>query len=80
MIASKEKSDIECYVCKQNFRTRNGMMKHRKQYHEEVVPDCREYLKGTCEFVGQDKVCLFKHSEIQDFQKVPDNLAPPAQK
>jgi hypothetical protein len=77
----KQKKEIERYVCKQKFRTRNGMMRHRKQYHEEVVPECREYLKGTCDFVGQDQVCWFKHSKRnQDFQNVRDNLAPPIQK
>ena len=68
-------------VCKQTFRTRNGMMRHRKQYHEDVVPECREYIKGTCEFTGEDQTCWFKHSEKdQDFQQVQDNLAPPEQK
>ena len=79
--APKERDQIECYVCKQTFRTRNGMMRHRKQYHEEVVPECRENLKGTCEFTGEDKVCWFKHSDKnQDFQNVQENLAPPSKR
>ena len=78
--------EISCYVCKQKFRTRNGMMRHRIQYHIEVVPDCREFLQGKCDFTGDDKICWFKHTEKstntakQDFQESAENLAPPAQK
>ena len=57
------------------------MMKHRVQYHIEVVPEYREYMKGKCDFTGTEKKCLFKHTEnSQDFYKVADNLAPPAKK
>ena len=76
---------IECYVCKEKFRTRNGMMRHRKQFHIEVVPECKEFSIGQCDFAGQEKMCWFKHTENssksheQDFQVATDNLAPPAQ-
>ena len=30
--------EISCYVCKQKFQTRNGMMRHRIRYHIKVVP------------------------------------------
>ena len=81
----KEKEDIKCYVCKETFRTRNGMMKHRKKFHIEVFPDCREFLIDQCDFTGEGKECWYKHtvsSKIknnQDFQKDTDNLAPPSQ-
>ena len=78
---NKEIFDISCYVCKPKFRTRNGMMKHRVQYHIEVVPECREFMKGKCDFTGKENTCWFKHTEnSQDFYKVADNLAPPAKK
>ena len=61
------------------------MMRHRKQFHIEVVPECKEFSMDKCDFEGQDKMCWFKHtkksskSQEQDFQVVADNLAPPAQ-
>ena len=56
------------------------MMKHRKQLHEEVVPECREFSKKNCDFTTSTKICWYKHTENVDFQKVPENLAPPAKK
>ena len=82
---SIERNIIECYVCKEKVRTRNGMMRHGKHFHIEVVPECKEFSLGKCDFAGQDKMCWFKHTEKssksheQDFQVATDNLAPPAQ-
>ena len=82
---STEKETITCYVCKDRFRTRNGMMQHRKLKHIEVVPECREFDNGKCDFTDKEKMCWYKHNkakptqEEQDFQKVPSNLAPPSQ-
>ena len=82
----KISEEVSCYVCKQNFRTRNGMMRHRIQYHIEVVPECREFMQGKCDFTGKEKACWFKHTEkgtnssTSDFQESADNLAPPSQK
>ena len=82
----KEKEAIICYVCKERFRTRNGMMQHRKLKHIEVVPECREFSLGNCDFTDNEKECWYKHKnttqtqEEQNFQKVTENLAPPSKK
>ena len=74
-------SDIEvikCYTCNEAFRTRNKMMKHRKKAHIELVKECRENVKNDCDFTTD--TCWYKHSNPQDFQQDPDNMAPPAEK
>ena len=78
ILQNTSRDEIKCYVCKQAFKTRNGMMKHRKQMHEEIVPECREFSKGNCDFTTPDKICWYTHTQHVDFQKVPENLAPPA--
>ena len=81
---SSDKEAITCYVCKDRFNTRNGMMQHRKLKHIEVVPECREFALGKCDFTGKEKDCWYKHTKTnqqkgeQDFQNVTDNLAPPS--
>ena len=60
------------------------MMQHRKLKHIEVVPECREFATGTCDFKDKEKECWYKHTktipttEAQDFQKDTDNLVPPS--
>ena len=74
----ESKNEIKCYVCDQKFKTRNGMMRHRKQQHTKGLRICRDYEKGTCEF-GADR-CWYMHSngvETQDFCSDPENQEPP---
>ena len=73
---TKDKEEVECFVCKQKFRTRKGMMMHRKQFHLEMVPECKEYVSNTCGFTN--KTCWYKHTETVDFQEATENLAPPS--
>ena len=60
-------------------------MRHRKQFHIEVLLECREFSMDKCDFEGHDKMCGFKHtkrsfkSQEQNFQVVADSFAPPAQ-
>ena len=55
---SRDQSTIECHECKEKFKTRNGMMRHRKQFHIEVVPECKEYRLESCDFAGQKNVLV----------------------
>ena len=72
------KEDIKCYVCEQTFNTRNGLMRHRKQYHPEGLRKCKDDEQGKCEF--GPKRCWYMHFndvEGQVFQSAPVNLEPP---
>ena len=61
------------------------MMQHRKLKHIEVVPECREFADGKCDFTNNEKEYWYKHDKTkptqgeQDFHIVQDNLAPPSQ-
>jgi hypothetical protein len=66
-------------VCNQVFKTKNRMMRHRKENHRESVRDCQS---ESCHYDNQ--TCWFNHKDNdmsenrnQDFQKVPKKLVPP---
>ena len=72
--------EIKCYVCDKMFSTRNGMMRHRKQYHPEGLRKCNNVEQGRCEF-GPTR-CWYMHFndvEEQVFQSAPKTLKPPEQ-
>ena len=71
--------EFKCYVCEQIFRTKNGMMRHRKQFHPVGLKICKDDEETTCEF--GPKRCWYIHvNDVeQDFQSVPQNLEPPEQ-
>ena len=71
-----DREEFECFICKNTFRTRKGMMMHRKQFHLQEVPECKEYLKQICGFTT--KTCWYIHTENLDFREAPENLAPPS--
>ena len=46
-------------------------LKHRKRFHEENVPACKNEKNGTCTYGNQN--CWFKHSENEDINKNEEN-------
>ena len=46
-------------------------LKHRKRFHEENVPACKNEKNGTCTYGNQN--CWFKHSEYEDKNKNEEN-------
>ena len=57
-------------------------MKHRKDNHRAITPNCSKYLEGKC--ARNSEECWFIHdlenvAPKVDFQKVPENPQPPDQ-
>ena len=52
---------ITCHHCKERFKTKDGLMVHRKKVHTERVSVCSNFLDGTCYF-KTDK-CWYIHTK-----------------
>ena len=48
---------FECSICDMRYPCKKELMSHRKKKHIEIVPICRNYIKGTCHFEN----CWYKH-------------------
>ena len=57
---SIEVTNIKCYVCNRDFRTKNAMMIHKKKFHAEETKKCIKYQKGVCT-LDEDE-CWYIHS------------------
>jgi hypothetical protein len=43
-------------------------MKHRRNDHSDIVPECRDYVNNCCRF--QKETCWFKHGERIENQEI----------
>ena len=58
-------------MCEKSFPNIADYLKHRKRFHEENVPACKNEKNGTCTYGNQN--CWFKHSENEDINKNEEN-------
>ena len=47
---------FKCNFCENVLNTKDELMKHRKQQHEETVSNCRDYQKGYCKRKENDLI------------------------
>ena len=50
----------KCNICDLTFNNRAEYLKHRKLYHIDIVPQCKNKLEGACQY--SDQSCWFNHS------------------
>ena len=50
----------KCNICDLTYNTRAEYLKHRKVFHIDIVPKCKNKMEGTCQY--SDENCWFKHS------------------
>ena len=62
-----------CFSCKENFKTINELMRHRKREHIELCKPCSP-KEGSCRFENDPDRCWFLH---EDFQQRGNKQAPP---
>ena len=53
---------FQCSICDMRYPCKNELMNHRKNNHFELVPVCRNYLKGRCHFEN----CWYKHEKSEN--------------
>ena len=55
-------SEFKCNFCENKFKTVPELLKHRKIAHLEIVPMCKNFVKGNCSFGNS---CFFIHTYDQ---------------
>ena len=55
------KLNFFCKVCFRSFESKNELMRHMKIQHKELVPECRYYKNGECNF--NESKCWFHHKD-----------------
>ena len=63
----------KCNLCESEFNSPPEFLRHRKKYHEQIVPLCNKFDSGECIF-GREK-CWFNHktdSEDTNVKKIKD--------
>ena len=63
----------KCNLCESEFNSPPEFLRHRKKYHEQIVPICKKFESGECIF-GSEK-CWFNHksdSEDANDKKIKD--------
>ena len=58
---------FKCNNCQLTFKNRPEYLGHRKLNHMEMVPICKNIIKGKCEY-SEDK-CWFNHQRISKQNK-----------
>ena len=81
-----EKFKFKCNSCENVFSTKDELMKHIKEHHEETVPNCRDHQRGYCK--RKENECYYSHKYMIDevsqnklrtpvFRKVLETTQPP---
>ena len=52
---------FKCRFCEKTFQEKSAFMLHRKNDHQRVVKQCRNYNEEGCSFTNEQ--CWYKHSE-----------------
>ena len=66
-----EKYEIKCNLCDQIFTSQSTFLTHRKQHHGQLVAQCRNYTKGTCNYARE--ICWFQHNENENNENYENN-------
>ena len=73
------KDIFNCTFCDDQISGRHNFMKHKKDHHTNMTPNCTNFLEGKC--IRSSEACWFIHSKTtsteQDFQKAHTNPYPP---
>lgn len=56
--------NFPCNFCDESFSNQSKFMRHRKKYHEHVVPSCRNNSNSLCIYTNEN--CWFKHDENEN--------------
>ena len=56
-----ERSETKCNFCEQTFPNMSEFLTHRKKYHLQFVPPCRNLPNGACNYTNEN--CWFNHKD-----------------
>lgn len=58
------KSEMKCNFCDKTFASQSEFLTHRKRYHKQIVPPCRNLQNGKCGYTNEN--CWFNHNENEN--------------
>ena len=56
--------ELQCKFCEKYFPNHSELLNHRKKYHPNVVPLCRNFSNGSC--VYKSETCWFRHPQKEE--------------
>ena len=64
-VSEKRSEKYTCHSCKEEFRTKNNLMMHKKKSHPENCMLCEHFVSGEC---TRDKDCWYLHEQSDSLQ------------
>ena len=58
--SENQETKLICNVCKEEFNTKDALMKHKKKEHPDKVRPCTDYSAGTC--IRSNEQCWYGHA------------------
>ena len=62
--SNTSKSEMICNICEKHFPCQSEYLTHRKKYHKQIVPRCRNLQNGKCGYTNEN--CWFNHNENEE--------------
>ena len=63
--------EFKCNFCEKTFKTKYKKMHHKKEYHPESVPECKNFKNGTCRF--ENNKCWYQHDKDSAYKQIETN-------
>ena len=64
-VPERRSANYMCHSCKEEFRTKNNLMMHKKKTHPETCMLCEHYVSGEC---TRDTHCWYMHGKSNMLQ------------
>ena len=76
-ISEKEPVEFKCYICGNDFKSKDDFMKHRETFHGSSVKMCDKFVNETCS--RSEEKCWYIHTagEKAAKQNEPSFKSPP---
>ena len=63
--------EVQCKFCEKCFSNHSEYLNHRKKYHKNVVPVCRNDSSDSCVYTNE--TCWFNHAKKNEDIKNNEN-------
>ena len=51
----------KCNICDLTFNNRAEYLKHRKKFHIDIVPECKNKMEGACQYSDESSNIILKN-------------------
>ena len=74
--SENQETKLICNVCKEEFNTKDALMKHKKKEHPDKVRPCTDYSAGTC--IRSNEQCWYGHTGLDMIAQNPQEVKDPS--